>query len=89
MQRRTVLFTGHVQGVGFRWTTVQVAQRFMVTGSVRNLPDGRVECIAEGEPREIDAFLEALREAMAGHINHEDAHQGPAQSNLPDFRIVR
>ena len=41
-------FSGHVQGVGFRYTTRSVASRFAVTGYVRNLPDGRVELVAEG-----------------------------------------
>ncbi|MBL8829940.1 MAG: acylphosphatase, partial [Planctomycetaceae bacterium] len=46
--RRRVLFHGRVQGVGFRVTTRSIAQRFAVTGWVRNLPDGSVELLAEG-----------------------------------------
>ena len=48
--RRRVLFSGRVQGVGFRYTTEAVASRFQVTGWVRNVRDGRVELVAEGLP---------------------------------------
>jgi acylphosphatase len=64
----TVLFTGHVQGVGFRYTTLQVAREFEVAGSVRNLPDGRVQLEAEGSEREVDGFITAVGERMHGLI---------------------
>ena len=47
-QRREVYFSGRVQGVGFRYTVRMVASRFAVTGFVKNLPDGRVQLVAEG-----------------------------------------
>ena len=40
-----ILFTGHVQGVGFRWTTERIASQLPLRGFVRNLPDGRVEVV--------------------------------------------
>ncbi len=52
---------GHVQGVGFRYSTLDVARQFRVTGYVMNLPDGAVELVAEGAPSEVAAFLAALR----------------------------
>ncbi|HLP09409.1 MAG TPA: acylphosphatase [Opitutaceae bacterium] len=68
VQHETVFFTGHVQGVGFRYTTLQVAKEYEVTGFVRNLPDGRVHLEAEGAKNEIEAFLRAVAEAMTGYI---------------------
>ncbi len=68
MIRRTVWFEGHVQGVGFRYTTCDVARAFDVTGCVRNLSDGRVELVAEGEAREIDRFVGAVQDAMRGYV---------------------
>ena len=53
MIRRTSHFSGHVQGVGFRYTVADVAEDFDVRGYVRNLPDGRVELVAEGDEAEI------------------------------------
>jgi acylphosphatase len=55
-----VFYEGNVQGVGFRYSVKQVAKGFDVIGSVRNLPDGRVELLAAGEEDEVRAFLEAI-----------------------------
>ena len=57
-ERREVLYAGHVQGVGFRYTVQRLARGYSVTGFVRNLSDGRVELVVEGESGEVDGFLE-------------------------------
>ena len=89
-QRLHLFYTGHVQGVGFRFTVKQVAAGFEVTGTVRNLPDGRVELTAEGTRTELEAFREAIREAgLAACIRHEDVHCSEAQSDFRGFEIVR
>lgn len=86
--RRAILFTGRVQGVGFRFTTMNVASRFKVTGFVRNLPDGRVELVAEGNPTELGRFQQAVEDAMGGNINEASATDLPATSEFESFRIV-
>lgn len=68
IQRRHITFFGRVQGVGFRYSAVQAAGGYGLTGYVRNLPDGSVECVAEGESSDIDGFLEDLRDRMGRHI---------------------
>ena len=57
MQRIEVYFSGHVQGVGFRYRTHQAASQFDVKGFVMNLPDGRVQLVAEGTKSELDLSL--------------------------------
>ena len=69
MIRYTVHFAGHVQGVGFRYTTAHIARRHEVAGYVQNLPDGRVQMVCEGEPDEVDRFLEAIEDAMGRYID--------------------
>ena len=64
----TIFFSGRVQGVGFRYQTVQVAKEFDVSGWVMNLPDGRVQLEAEGESAEVKDFIAALQERMEGYI---------------------
>ncbi len=66
--RRTTYFSGQVQGVGFRYTTQRIAAAFEVSGFVRNLRDGRVELVTEGELDEIDRFHLALSEKMSENI---------------------
>jgi acylphosphatase len=65
---KRVLYSGDVQGVGFRATARRLAQSFPVAGYVRNLPDGRVELLAEGEPEPVRSFLAALARRMGGYI---------------------
>lgn len=78
----TVLFTGHVQGVGFRYTTLQVAKEFEVAGFVKNLPDGRVHVEAEGAEREVAAFIAAVEERMHGLIRKTER---TATKRAPQF----
>jgi acylphosphatase len=69
-----VFYEGNVQGVGFRYSVRQVAKGFDITGSVRNLPDGRVELLATGEQEELDAFVEAIAQsALRAHIRNQSA----------------
>ena len=87
VQHETVYFSGHVQGVGFRYTTLSVAKEFDLTGRVTNLADGRVLLEVEGEAKEIESFLAVLTERMHGYIRkvERSAAQGPAK--YQDFRI--
>ncbi len=57
---RKYLISGEVQGVGFRFFAQRVAARHQVTGYVRNLPDGRVEAVAEGQPDNVEGFKHDL-----------------------------
>ena len=87
MIRRTVLFSGRVQGVGFRYTACRVATAFEVTGCVRNLADGRVETVIEGDAEEIDAFVRTLGEEMAGYIRDTQSREEPATAEFADFAV--
>ena len=85
-----VFYGGQVQGVGFRYSVKSVATGFEVTGAVRNLPDGRVEMVAEGPPDELEAFRQAVRESGLGHfIKKEDVNWGEDKNEFRGFEIVR
>jgi acylphosphatase len=88
--RLLIVYTGRVQGVGFRYTTKQLATGFEVTGTVRNLDDGRVELIAEGVKAELAEFQAAIREAgLARFIKDESVVWGPATGQYRGFEIIR
>lgn len=87
MIKQTVIFKGHVQGVGFRFNTHRVAKEFTVTGTVQNLPDGSVELIAEGESTEVKDFVEAVQETMAGHVTEHTVDETPATGQYRGFNI--
>ncbi|MEP6821146.1 MAG: acylphosphatase [Chthoniobacterales bacterium] len=69
MIAKQIVYTGHVQGVGFRYSVKQIAKGFSVTGWVGNLADGRVELQIAGEADEVSAFLKAINGSeLRGHI---------------------
>jgi acylphosphatase len=83
---KRVLYSGQVQGVGFRYTTQRLAAGHPVAGYVRNLPSGEVELVAEGEPAAVEAFLEAVAQRMAGYITNATV-QDTAPSGQRGFQI--
>jgi acylphosphatase len=68
LHRRRVWYSGRVQGVGFRFTCERLAAGFPVAGFVRNLPDGRVELLVEGENQAVSDFLDAIEREMGRYI---------------------
>jgi acylphosphatase len=88
--RVQVFYSGHVQGVGFRYIVKSVVRGFEVTGTVKNLNDGRVELVAEGMKEELEAFQQAIRESeVGGFIRDEISSWHPASGELRGFEIVR
>ena len=86
--RRTVYYSGRVQGVGFRYTAEGLARGFEVSGTVRNLPDGRVELVAEGTTEEVDRFVEAVGRQMGRYITRASATEGSTGGGFDGFRIA-
>ena len=82
VHHETVFFTGHVQGVGFRYTTLQVAREFEVAGFVQNLPDGRVQLEAEGQAKDVADFIAAVEERMHGLVRKTER---TTQKRSPQF----
>ena len=87
MQRRRIVFSGRVQGVGFRATARSLAAGFPITGWVRNEPDDTVLLEIQGDPREIEAFLARLRSRMGRLILCEDSSAIPIDELEPDFEV--
>ncbi len=86
-ERRVVLYSGHVQGVGFRYTARRIAEQFQVSGYVRNLPNGSVELVVEGEPEELQRYLAAVQYRMKEYIRHTQSRTEPATGEFDGFSI--
>jgi acylphosphatase len=87
MERRTIHYSGRVQGVGFRYTTRAIAGNHNITGYVQNLDDGRVQVIVEGESEEIDRFLTDIADKMSGYIRSTQVLQSSAIGEFNGFSI--
>ena len=84
-----VHYSGRVQGVGFRYTVKSLVPGYDVLGIIRNLPDGRVELVAEGERAELEAFLQAIRDSgLRRNIRDEEIVFGEGQINFRGFEIT-
>jgi acylphosphatase len=88
MVARRVYYEGRVQGVGFRYTVRGIANGYEVQGWVRNLLDGRVELLAQGELGEVKEFLGAIRDSvLKSHIRKVIEHAIPPAKEVKGFEI--
>ncbi|HMO25342.1 MAG TPA: acylphosphatase [Tepidisphaeraceae bacterium] len=87
-ERCHCFFDGKVQGVGFRYTAQNLALNFDVCGYVRNLPDGRVELVVEGEPREVHHFIDDLKQRMGDYIRNAKIEPEPPTGEFSRFQIA-
>jgi acylphosphatase len=87
-ERRTVLFSGRVQGVGFRATAVSFARGTRVSGTVRNLEDGKVELVVAGAREELDRLISRLREHFEAESRTVQQEVGPAEASEPGIRVL-
>jgi acylphosphatase len=83
-----VIFSGEVQGVGFRYTANRIAGRYNVAGYVRNRPDGTVEMFLQGPSPDVDACLQDIQDAFAGYIRETQVAEAPCDARLHGFRIT-
>jgi acylphosphatase len=88
-ERREVFYAGHVQGVGFRYTTRSIATQLPVVGRVRNLPDGRVQLVVEGSPEAIDQLLARVEAELGRYIRGKEVAVRAATGEFSSFDVVR
>ncbi|HLQ71750.1 MAG TPA: acylphosphatase [Bacillota bacterium] len=84
-----VIFSGRVQGVGFRFSARNEAINMGVHGWVRNLPDGTVELEAEGKKEIVDAYIKKLKSGLHSGIlvDHVEEKEQPDSNAYKDFSI--
>lgn len=89
LERRRIFYSGHVQGVGFRWRTQSILRGLPIAGYVKNLADGRVELVLEGSPGDNDEATRRVRDALGRYIRSEAQDVGPATGEFSGFEISR
>ena len=83
-----IFFKGIVQGVGFRYTFLQNTQALKLTGWVKNLDDGRVEAVIEGEQEDIERLCKKLDEHFEGSIQNKEITYLEASGVFKAFQII-
>jgi acylphosphatase len=90
MGRARIVVSGRVQGVGFRQAAVEAAERLGVTGWVRNLPDGRVEALAEGDQAAVENLVAwCKRGPRPARVDEARVSWEPHRGEFTDFRMAR
>lgn len=91
MKARRIIFEGRVQGVGFRYTCRELAKGFDLTGYAKNLPEGTVEVVLQGELAEIEEYLQELVEesALSHHIKGHLVTNCDIEPSLSGFQIKK
>lgn len=82
-----IFYSGRVQGVGFRFTAEEVARDLGIVGWAKNLRDGRVEVLAEGEEATLKEFLEKIVQEMSTYIRHVEVSWERPTGEFNDFGI--
>ena len=85
--RKHIHYSGHVQGVGFRYTVRAIARGADVGGFVRNLADGRVEVVVEGPGEEVDRLLVEVDGRMGGYVRRTTVVDEPPTGEFHDFGV--
>lgn len=87
--RVNVHYSGRVQGVGFRYIVKSLVPGYEVLGTVKNLSDGRVEMVVEGQREELEEFLQAIRDSgLRSNIQDESLVWGEAEDKFRGFKII-
>ncbi|HXV59656.1 MAG TPA: acylphosphatase [Vicinamibacteria bacterium] len=88
MKAYVFLISGRVQGVGFRWFAEREASRHRVVGYVRNLADGRVEVLAQGDVAELERLEDALRRGpSSSQVVSVESRTAPVDPSLTSFEV--
>ena len=85
---KQIIFSGRVQGVGFRFTAQRIALRCQLAGYVRNLPDGSVEMFAQGHPDDVNDCLQNIAETFGSYIRDTRIQNTPPNPNYHSFEIA-
>ncbi len=89
LKRVEIIVEGVVQGVGFRYFTKKIARELGIRGFVKNIPDGRVLIVAEGNENVIEKFLTRIKEGpRLSIVKNVHVKELPATGEFKDFEIV-
>lgn len=89
---RKLIVSGRVQGVGFRYFVYQQARLLNISGTVKNLSNGKVEVIGCGEPSQIEKFITHCQKGPIGStvekITVTEMHLSENESRYQSFEII-
>ena len=83
-----VIYSGQVQGVGFRFTSERIARRYDIAGFVKNLPSGQVEMVVQGKKRDVEDYLGEIDDTFGGGITDKKVEDISVKDKYVSFNIA-
>ena len=83
-----IVYSGMVQGVGFRYTAHRIAVSLELCGWVKNLADGRVEILIEGKKEKVEAFMREMGSHFGSYIRNKDLTFQNSLAEFKDFQVI-
>ena len=83
-----LIYSGRVQGIGFRYTATEIAGTLNISGWVRNTSGGQVEILAEGEKEDLDSFIDEIGRRMQRYISDCHLQWQEAAGSFKDFQVL-
>jgi acylphosphatase len=88
--QKSLMLSGRVQGVGFRYFTVQNAEKLKIKGWVRNRRDGKVEALLQGSPDNVEEMIARMKHGpSAARVDDVDISEAPADEEFKGFEVRR
>lgn len=85
MSRIQVIYSGKVQGVGFRWKVLQIAKKYAVSGYVQNLNNGKVELVVEGEDCQVGKMVEEVDTELKNYWYSQEREWKQGEPHFKEF----
>ena len=84
-----IIVQGRVQGVGYRWFSMQIAQQLGIKGYVKNLFNGDVEIFAQGDDASVQQFIDQLRKGPSfSNVNNLNIYDADFDYSLNQFKVI-
>ena len=85
---KQIIYSGRVQGVGFRFTCQRIALRYDLAGYVKNLPNGSVELLIQGHPEDVTDCLKDIADSFGRYIRDKNITNLPPNPAYIEFNIT-
>ena len=84
-----IIVQGRVQGVGYRWFSMQIAQQLEIKGYIKNLFNGDVEVFAQGDDASVQQFIDQLRKGPSfSNVNNLNIYDADFDYSLNQFKVI-
>ena len=87
MSRIQVTYSGKVQGVGFRWKVLQISKKYVISGYIKNLNNGKVELLVEGKDSQVGKMVDEVDTELKNYWFSQECENKFGDAHFSEFSI--